>query len=135
MWELKEETCEVFKSRDNHLRFKEPLNVIYDDGCHENLMLLYMFNKECILNMHNGRRDTLAPFGSWHILSLLTPTRISSINQTNVYRFWGTYVTTFFDNPLVNQFPWIVIHVNNIWKLCYNGFIWLNHILSFCGLS
>ena len=42
MWELKEETCEVFKGRDHHLGFKEPLNVIYDDGCHENLMLVYV---------------------------------------------------------------------------------------------
>ena len=44
MWELKEETCEVFEGRGHDLGLKEPLNVIYDDGCDENLML-YMLNK------------------------------------------------------------------------------------------
>lgn len=41
---LKEETCEVFKGMDDyHLGFKDPLVVIYDDGYHKILMLLYVY--------------------------------------------------------------------------------------------
>ncbi len=52
MWELKEETFEVFKGKDHHLRFKEPLNVMYDDECYKSLMLLNIHLTKNFFSFH-----------------------------------------------------------------------------------